>query len=358
MSKGIDRRDFLVKGAIAGAGLVGAGWLASCTRAITPPASASAAASTAAVPVAAAGQAALAQPATGAKSRVALYTNPNLMDTPTSPNRDKVLAMLDKGVMAVFGTDTPEKAWRMVATPQDVVALKVNTIHSSLSTNPVVAYAICSRLMGVGVPAQNLIIFDRTTHELQGAGYEIVKDGTTKPYCYGTDGDYSAAYEHGAFTGSISNILVQKATVLINVPVLKDWGGVQVTLSLKNHFGTINNPGQQHHDFANTIPAISDTDPIKTKTRLIVLDASRGCWQGGPGPGPGGMWTFNGLLVSRDPVALDFVGNGIISKKRQEMGAPPLNCPGGISRYLPVAAALGLGKATDAEIDLTTEQLT
>jgi uncharacterized protein (DUF362 family) len=355
MSEGIDRRNFLVKGAVAGAGLLSAGWLASCARSTILPA---VAASAPAASVAAAGQAVVAQAAAGAKSRVAVYTNDSLMGADGSLNRDKVLAMLDKGVAAVFGTDSAEAAWRQVATPQDLVALKVNTICARLSTSPVVALAICQRLMDVGVPAQNLIIYDRTTRELQGAGYEIVRDATTKPYCYGTDGDYSDPYQHGAFSGRISNILDKKATVLINVPVLKDWGGMQVTLSMKNHFGTIDNPGDQHRDMANTIPAISDTEPIKTKTRLIVLDASRGCWAGGPGPQPGTMWNYNGIAVSRDTVALDFVGNSLINAKRQQMGAQPLSAPGGISRYLPVAAALGLGKATAEEIDWTTEQLT
>jgi uncharacterized protein (DUF362 family) len=356
MSDGVDRRNFLVKGAVAGAGLLSAGWLASCARSTVLPAAAAATAPGASV--AAAGQAVVAHGAATGKSRVAVYTNDTLMDADGNLNRDKVLAMLDKGVAAVFGTDSAEKAWRLVATPQDVVALKVNTICARLSSSPGVALAICQRLMEVGLPAQNLIIYDRTTHELQGAGYEIVRDGTTKPYCYGTDGDYSDPYQHGAFTGRISNILDKKATVLVNVPVLKDWGGMQCTLSMKNHFGTIDNPGDQHSDMANTIPAISDTEPIKSKTRLIVLDGSRGCWAGGPGPQPGTMWNYNGIAVSRDTVALDFVGNSIINAKRQQLGQPLLSAPGGMSRYLPIAAQLGLGKATAAEIDWTTEQLT
>ena len=39
---------------------------------------------------------------------------------------------------------------------------------------------------------------------------------------------------------------------------------------------------------------------------------------------PQWMWPFNGLLVARDPVALDYVGWKIIEKKRAEVGMPPL----------------------------------
>ena len=321
---------------------------------------ASAAPSSLAAPEAAAGQAATSQPVpAGAKSRVGLYTNDNLMDTDTRPNAEKVLQMLDRGMICVFGGDSAEKAWRQVASPADVVALKVNCGCNYLSSNPVVAYAIAQRLMEVGVPPQNIIIFDRTTGELQGAGYEIVKSGTTKPYCYGTDGDYSAPYSQGTFQGKLSNILVQKATVLINVPVLKTHGKSQVTIALKNHFGTVDNPEACHRDINMTIPSISATDPVKTKTRLVVLDATRACFQGGPGPPPGGMWTFKGLAVATDPVALDFVGNRIINNKRQSLGMGPVSTnPGGVATHLLNAAQMGLGKASEAEIDLVHEQLT
>ena len=38
---------------------------------------------------------------------------------------------------------------------------------------------------------------------------------------------------------------------------------------------------------------------------------------------PQWMWPYNGLLVSRDPVALDYVGWKIIEKKRAEAGMKP-----------------------------------
>lgn len=353
MSEGINRREFLVKGAVAGAGLVSAGWLASCTRTASAVAAGGGTVST---PVASAGQAAVAQDAT--KSKVALYTDENLMETETKPRLDRVLAMLDRGMVRVFGTENAEKAWQQVASPEDVVALKVNCICARLASNPVVAAAIAQRLMEVGVLPQNIIIFDRTSGELRNAGYELVKTGTDKPYCYGIDGDYGAPITQGTFTGGIANLLTQKATVLINVPVMKDWGGSQVTMALKSHLGSINNPGAQHRDMAHTIPDLNATDPIRTKTRLVVLDASRGCWAGGPGPQPGTIWTYKGLLVSRDPVAADYVGNTIINNKRAELGQKPIAAPDGISRYLPVAAAMGLGKASQAEIDLVHEQIT
>jgi uncharacterized Fe-S center protein len=39
---------------------------------------------------------------------------------------------------------------------------------------------------------------------------------------------------------------------------------------------------------------------------------------------PQWSWPFNGLIVSRDPVALDYTGWRIIEQKRAEKGLPPL----------------------------------
>ncbi|NLO72730.1 MAG: DUF362 domain-containing protein [candidate division WS1 bacterium] len=357
MSEGLNRRDFLVRGAVAGAGILGAGWLASCARsAVSTAASAS---QTLTGALADTAQAPVAQEAVAVKSRVGLYTNEGLMDADTVPNLEKVLAMLDRGMMYVFGADSPETAWKQVASPQDVVALKVNCICRHLSTNPVVSYAIAQRLMDVGLPPQNIIIFDRTSRELTNAGYELVKSGTAKPYCYGTDGDYGEEFTYETFSGKLSNILLQKATVLINVPVLKTHGASQVTIALKNHFGTVHNPGACHRNIDMTIPSISATEPIKTKTRLAILDATRACFAGGPSPPPASMWTFKGVAVASDPVALDFVGNRIVNNKRTSENMGPISKnPEGVATHLLNAARMGLGKASEGEIDLVHEQLT
>jgi uncharacterized protein (DUF362 family) len=47
-------------------------------------------------------------------------------------------------------------------------------------------------------------------------------------------------------TSHLSKILTRMCTYLVNVPVLKDHGKVGITLSLKNHYGTIDNPMDCH----------------------------------------------------------------------------------------------------------------
>jgi uncharacterized Fe-S center protein len=49
-------------------------------------------------------------------------------------------------------------------------------------------------------------------------------------------------------------------------------------------------------------------------------------------------WAFNGLLASRDPVALDFAGWQIIEQKRAEKGLPSLRAAKREPAYIARAA--------------------
>ena len=111
---------------------------------------------------------------------------------------------------------------------------------------------------------------------------------------------------------------------VINLPVLKDHGIAGVTLALKSMFGAIHNPNKYHSDACN--PYVADVyalAPIRQKVRLHICDGLNAQYEGGPSFMPQWMWPYNGLLVSRDPVALDYVGWKIIEKKRAEVGMKP-----------------------------------
>jgi hypothetical protein len=47
-------------------------------------------------------------------------------------------------------------------------------------------------------------------------------------------------------------------------------------------------------------------------------------YEGGPSFMPPWTWAYNGLLVARDPVALDYIGWQIIERKRAEKEMKPL----------------------------------
>lgn len=331
----LNRRDFLRN---LGAGIAGAALLGSCK-------SASQASSAAPTKIA---QAPAVQPAPVGKVRAAILRHSGLLADEATPSQPVVLEALDAGVCHCFGTDDPMAAWRQVAGPEDLVAIKVNCISGLIYSNPEVANAIAQRLIEAGVPAERIIIWDRDSGELARSRYQINRDGPGVR-CYGTDGAYGDWIRHRSISVRLSRI-VEEATVIINVPVLKNHGGAGVTLSMKNHYGSVANPGDLHANLCNPACAhLADVPAIRDKTRLIVCDATRGLCDQGPGGTPDKLWPAKSLIVSTNMVAVDTLGLEMIEAERARRGLVTI-APH--AAHIATAAEIGLGPNDRAQMDV------
>lgn len=263
-------------------------------------------------------------------------------------NPEIVKKIVDKGIMQYTGKDTVGSAWASVfpsLSPDDIVTLKVNCINRSLPSHPELVDAIVAGLILAGVKENNIIIWDRTNNELSRAGYKL-NASDTGVRCFGTDENgwgYDKQVKIHDQEVRLSKILM-KTTHLINVPVLKDHGMSGVTLSMKNHYGSVDNPGALHGGRCDPyIAHLNDVPEIKEKTRIIVLDALLGVFRGGPGGQP--QFTYNSVIFGKDPVALDYVGWTIIKEERQKNGQD-LVLPANII----TANKIGLGKSDQESI--------
>jgi uncharacterized protein (DUF362 family) len=257
-----------------------------------------------------------------------------------TPSAAAVLASLDEGVKHVFSETDAAKAWAKVCSPDDVVCIKVNCISQLIYSHPVVVGAIVERLQDIGVKGENIIVWDRTSGELARSGYQIRREGSGVR-CYGTDGAYDEWLQHRGVSTRLSRIITQQATAMINVPILKDHGGAGITLAMKNHYGSIANPSDMHADHCNPACAyISDIPAIRDKTRLVVVDATRALFDGGPGGRPEAIWPAKTLIVSTNPVAADAIGLEILDSKRAEGGLEPVRPR---AKHIATAAQIGLG---------------
>jgi hypothetical protein len=72
--------------------------------------------------------------------------------------------------------------------------------------------------------------------------------------------------------------------------------------------------------------------------RLVLCDATTAQYEGGPGYKPEYSWKQNALLVSQDPVALDYTGWRMIERKRAERGLKTLEAEGRAPHYIATAA--------------------
>jgi uncharacterized protein (DUF362 family) len=255
--------------------------------------------------------------------------------------RDEVVSkMVEAAVCQLSGERDPRAAWRRFFHPRDVIGIKVNCLGAPTArTHPSVAMAAASGLRSAGIPARNIVIYDRRTDELSAAGYaaNLSADGIR---CLGTD---AVGYDEelttvGEAASCFSRIVTQHCTALLNMPVLKDHDMAGITASLKNHFGSINNPNKMHINGCSPYAADVNLAPcIRQKQRLIICDALRVTYDGGPSLKPRTTVAYGAILAAADPVALDRVGWDIIDQLRLRAGLQSLASAGRAPRYVEVA---------------------
>jgi uncharacterized protein (DUF362 family) len=275
-----------------------------------------------------------------AKSRVVIARDAMLRAPGTTVDSRRMLSLLDRAMQALFDRNNPVETWNKLVRPGETVGLKVNALGGrGFCSNPLVE-AICERLQEAGIKANDIVVWDRDSDELEHAGFHVSTSGN-RVQCFGTDRvDYEPELvTHGSVGSRLSKILTQRCNVLINVPVLKDHDGAGVTIALKNMYGVIHNPNKYHPNGCN--PYIADLNmlpEIRTKIRLTICDATTASYEGGPGYKPEYTWKNNSLIVSQDPVALDYTGWQIIERKRAEKGLKTLEGDGRAPHYIATAA--------------------
>jgi uncharacterized protein (DUF362 family) len=290
------------------------------------------------------------------KSKIVIARDASLRGPGGVPDPGRVLKLLDRAMQTFFG-EPPIDAWKSVVKPGETVGLKVNCLSGKgAATSVVLVEAICERLQQAGVPAKDIVIWDRLNADLESAGFRVegradrIRSLGNDAAGYGPD---LAIY--GSAGSLISNTLLRTCDAVINLPVLKDHGIAGVTLALKNLFGAIHNPNKYHTNAGN--PYVADVNmlpPIRRKVRLTICDAITAQYEGGPSYMPQWAWPYNGLMVARDPVALDYTGWQIIERKRAEKGMKPLREMKREPLYIATAAdaAHRLGTNDPARIDV------
>lgn len=255
---------------------------------------------------------------------------------------------LHPAVMKITGTSSAPAAWKSLFSANETVGIKLSCLPGMpLSSGSGLVMAIVDGLLAAGVKEENIYIWERTGRELENAGFKISHIGVN---ILGTDYYSNAGYsENIVFSGSVGTCfsqIMERVDALISVPVLKDHDIAGVSIGMKNFYGAIYNPNKFHGSRCDPYVADLCNHPmIKNKLRLIVCDASRIQVHNGPAFYPKYAWEYGGLLVSRDPVALDYMGWQIIEKRRKALGLKSLKMEGREPTYIMSAAKLKLGYA-------------
>jgi hypothetical protein len=212
------------------------------------------------------------------KTRVVLVRHKDATDGKGRANTGVIQQMMDDGVKAMFGQQDVKTCWRQLIKPSDVVGIKSN-VWRMLPTPAAVERALVKRIREVGVGSSDIAIDDR---------------------------------------GVRRNPVFRRATALINTRPMRThhWSGLGGCV--KNYIMFVPVPLAYHGRFCSPLGSIWKQEAVAGKTRLNVLVLLTPLFHG-VGPhhyDAKHTWRYNGMLFSKDPVAIDSVGRKIIEAQR------------------------------------------
>ena len=248
------------------------------------------------------------------KTRVVLIRHPEALDASSAFNETVIQEMLDEAVAKLLDLNDPVAAFKELVKPEDVVGIKTN-VWSFLPTPAPVERAIKRRVLDAGVEEKNIGLDDHNVR---------------------------------------TNPLFVKATALINVRPVRTHYLAGMSGCLKNYIMFAESQPAHHPDSCASLGSLFLLPQVKGKTRLNVLCALTPQFHG---RGPHNfsrryVWNYKGLIVGRDPVAVDSVGLRLImAKRRMELG-PAQEIPP-VPKHIPLAdTKYGIGTADPEKIEL------
>jgi uncharacterized protein (DUF362 family) len=254
-------------------------------------------------------------------------------------------AALEAALVASTGLQSGREAIGAMFRPNDTVGIKVNSIAGpALSPRRELVGALAALLGELGVPPQRIIVFDRSSRELQRAGYAIRRDGGSY-LCYGIDNDYESEPSTSGEIGScFARLVSTTCTALVSFGVVKDHDLAGVAAGLKNLYGLIHNPNKYHdHNCDPYVADVLNHPWVRGKLRLTILDGVTAQCHGGPALRPDMIWPLGRVAASTDPIAADAWAWRVIDAERARRGLPILAEAKRPPRFLATAAGYGLG---------------
>jgi len=250
--------------------------------------------------------------------------------------------MLEHAMKELTGEKSARAAWAKFVESRDIVGIKINPSGApACCSSPEILREIIGSVQSIGVPARNILVYDRYSYEMDIGSYQAllppgvrivgIQDAFVDASGYDPN-VYCAANLFGEWEtrSYAASIVSQVVTKIINVPTMKDHSASGVTGCLKNlAYGTFNNVARSHrapHSFTNPLIGLMCTvEPLRSKAVLHIMDGMRQVWHGGPLTQVQDFIDQPGiLLVATDPVALDTIELEAIEKKRRERGSPSL----------------------------------
>lgn len=278
------------------------------------------------------------------KGHVTRVHSDKSIDTATARvNRAVVKQMLSAGMRSLTGDTSEADCWRRFISPRDTVGIKVNCSGAPhIMSSPEIVAGIVENVVSIGVPPQNIWIYERFKGQLISVGYDKYVAPGVHIWAAEAGGRGSLAgydpntYVEVDFFGEedtrsfMTRPVADTFTKIINVPKMKEHQAAGVTGCLKNiSYGDFSNVDRSHR-FTKTntysyIGTLASVEPLPTRVVLNIMDGLSGVWHAGPfSEFPQFRFYPKQILFGTDPVAMDHILIDVIEAKRKAEGAPSI----------------------------------
>lgn len=309
------------------------------------------------------------------RAKVVIAEDPAATDA-FEPREDRVRAMVDRAMTNLTGTTSVKAAWLSLVSTQDKVGIKVFSEPGPNSgTRPAVVASVIQGLLAAGVPARQIVIWDKQVKDLRLAGYFDL----AARYGVRVAGSAEAGYDEKVFYDTallgtlvwgdlefgkkgegigrksfVSKLVTTGMTKIINItPMMNNYdAGVFGNLfSLAS--GSVDNFARfdDSDRMATAVPEIYALSALSDHVVLNVTDALICQYEGQERSLLHYSAILNQLRFSRDPVALDVLSLQELSRQRDLAKVQPVKFE---SDLYDNAALLELGVSDLKRIDVTT----
>lgn len=293
---------------------------------------------------------------------------------------ERVTRNFNEAFQTFASTETLKEGWASMINPEDIVAIKINTIGGpSLATKRPIIQAIVDGLKSVGLQDEQIIVWDKFEDHIMKAGYapmpnstswsavpvipktgfdgkKFLFDGIAGQLIWG-DHDFkgtvdlpTAPPDNNDFAPRVpvtipggppkkkdsiisnrsyfANIITKRCTKIINVAVMSDHQEIGIHGALSSlALGSVDNNRRflnSSRMAAEAMAKIIDHPLIREKVVFHVMDGIIAQFAGGPTFDPHYATQPGKIMISKDPVALDTLIRLEIEAERKEKQVPSM----------------------------------
>jgi len=254
--------------------------------------------------------------------------------------------MVNRAVTTLTGQPDAAAAWRSVVGTQDVVGIKVMASLGPVGgTRPAVVGAVIEGLLEAGVPARQIVVWDKNLEDLRRSGFEAL----SARYGVRLAGSVAAGYDEAAYYDTpllgglvwgdlefgkkgegvgrrsyVSRLVTRELTKIVSVTPLVTHPQTGVCGALHNlALGAVDNTLRfegQADRLAQAVPEICALPALADHMVLHLVDALLCQYQGHQRGLLHYSTVLNEIRASRDPVALDVVSLEELARQRKAHG--------------------------------------